>query len=82
MSILLTLFSFFTSPIGRWVAVGGVSILAAFSIYGKGRYDGRASYKAKIERQISDAVSKGNEGRADALRELDAGVVSDGWFRD
>lgn len=74
--------AFVFSPIGRWV-VGILSILAvAGGIYTKGRLDGRASYKAKIERQINEAVQKGENGRADALRQLDAGSVPDGWFRD
>jgi hypothetical protein len=70
------------SPIGRWIS--GVLILLAVmgGIYAKGRIDGRSSYKAKIERQINDAVSKGDTGRADALKKLDEGGAPDGWFRD
>jgi hypothetical protein len=74
--------AFVMSPIGRWV-IGSLSILVLLGgIYTKGRLDGRASYKAKIERQINEAISKGDAGRADALKQLDAGSVSDGWFRD
>ena len=70
------------SPIGRWIA-GTVALLAIVGgIYIKGRVDGRASYKAKIERQINDAVQKGDNGRADALRKLDDGELSNNWFRD
>lgn len=74
--------AFFLSPVGRWI--GGALLLGGLFLgtYTKGRLDGRASYKAKIERQINDAVKKGEDGRADALRELDAGSVPDGWFRD
>jgi hypothetical protein len=76
------IFAFAFSPIGRWV-IGSLSILVLVGgIYTKGRLDGRASYKAKIERQINEAISEGNAGRADALKRLDAGSVSDGWFRD
>lgn len=79
---MTAILAFVFSPIGRWV-VGILSVAAvAGGIYTKGRLDGRASYKAKIERQINEAVQKGENGRADALRQLDAGSVPDGWFRD
>lgn len=74
--------AFFLSPIGRWLA-GILAVLVLLGgIYTKGRIDGRASYKAKIERQINEAIQKGDNGRADALRKLDDGSVSDNWFRD
>ena len=70
------------SPIGRWIS-GALIVLAMLAgIYAKGRIDGKSSYKAKIERQINDAVSKGDTGRADALKKLDDGGAPDGWFRD
>ncbi len=82
MPIIIAIWSFMTSPIGRWV-VGVVSMLAIVGgIYTKGRLDGRASYKAKIERQINEAIQKGDNGRADALKKLDDGSAPDGWFRD
>lgn len=74
--------TFFLSPIGRWfggaLLVGGLLL----GVYTKGRLDGRASYKAKVERQINEAIQKGENGRADALKELDARGAPDGWFRD
>jgi hypothetical protein len=70
------------SPVGRWIAGGLVIIAALGGLYTKGRLDGRASYKSKVERQINDAIAKGDKGRADALRDLDAGGVPDHWFRD
>ena len=79
---MTAIIAFVFSPIGRWV-VGALSILVLIGgIYTKGRVDGRASYKAKIERQINDAVQKGDTGRADALRKLNDGELSDNWFRD
>lgn len=69
-------------PIGRWFSVALIVLLSLGGIYTKGRIDGRASYKAKVERQINDAITKGDQGRADALRKLDDGGVPDGWFRD
>lgn len=82
MSIILTIIGFVTSPLGRWVAIAGVAGVTVFGSYVKGRIDGRASYKAKIERQIDEAIQKGEQGRADALRKLDDGSVPDSWFRD
>lgn len=72
----------FLGPIGRWVGIGLLIIAAIGGLYTKGRIDGRASYKAKVERQINDAIAKGDKGRADALRNLDASGVPDSWFRD
>jgi len=74
--------AFFLSPIGRYLAIGIAAVAIVGGVYAKGRLDGRASYKAKIERQIKDAVEKGNDARNNALRELDAGRVPDSWFRD
>lgn len=82
MSIIAAVISFVLSPVGRWVAIGGVSALLVFGAYTKGRWDGRAAYKAKITREIDNAVQKGNAGAADALRKLDAGGLPDSWFRD
>lgn len=78
----MAILSFFLSPIGRYVAIGLVALLAIGGTYAKGRLDGRSSYKAKIERQINDAVKKGTDARDHSLRELDAGRVPDAWFRD
>lgn len=73
---------FVFSPIGRWLS-GVLVVLAVIGgAYTKGRIDGRASYKAKIQRQIEDAIQKGEQGRADALRDLDAGSVPDSWWRN
>ncbi len=58
-------------------------VIGGFTLgYGKGVYDEHKSYKAKIERQINEAVSTGNEGRADAIRKLDADKLPDDWWRD
>lgn len=70
------------SPIGRWLT-GAVAVLAIISgIYIKGRHDGKVSYKAKIERQINEAIQQGDNGRVEALKKLDDGSTPDGWFRD
>lgn len=74
--------AFFLSPLGRYLAIGLAAVAIVGGAYTKGRLDGRASYKAKIERQIKDAVEKGNDARNNALRDLDAGRVPDSWFRD
>lgn len=75
--------SFFLSPIGKYLAIGLVAVSAISGVYVKGRLDGRASYKAKIEREIADAVNKGDAARERALRDFDASpdVVPDDGFR-
>lgn len=78
----MPIIAFFLSPLGRYVAIGLAAVIAIGGVYAKGRIDGRTSYKAKIERQIKDAVEKGTTARDNSLRELDAGRVPDAWFRD
>tara|TARA_R110000868_G_scaffold409826_1_gene696154 strand:+ start:903 stop:1139 length:237 start_codon:yes stop_codon:yes gene_type:complete len=78
----MPILAFFLGPLGRWVGIVGVAAMVVAGVYGKGRVDGRASYKAKIERQIKDAVEKGNGARDNSLRELDAGRVPNDWLRD
>lgn len=80
--MITAIIAFCTSTIGRWITIAGVSALALFGAYVKGKWEGRAQYKAKIERQINEAVEKGDSGRADALRKFDADGVPDNWFRD
>lgn len=74
--------AFFLGPIGKWIGIAGVGVLLIFGSYAKGRWDGSAAHKAKIERQINDAIQKGEQGRVDALRKLDAEQLPDSWFRD
>jgi hypothetical protein len=81
---MTAIISFFLSPLGRWLGVAGISALVIFGTYTKGRMDGRAAYKAKIEREIANAVEKGNSAKANALREFDAspdGLPDDGFRR-
>lgn len=80
---MTAIIAFVFSPIGRWIAGVGIVLLMLTGVYVKGRFDGRASYKAKIERQINDAIEKGDDGRAKALKKLDEdGEAPSGWFRD
>ena len=79
---MTAILAFVLSPIGRWVIGALAAMMFLGGIYTKGRLDGRASYKAKIERQINDAIQKGDNGRADALKKLDDGEPPSGWFRD
>lgn len=57
-------------------------ILFGTGAYIKGRVDGKASYRLAIEREISDAVKRGQKGRADALRKFDNGRLHNDWFLD
>lgn len=83
MAIALALWNFFTgSFLGRAIGAAMICLLALSATYVKGRMDGKAAYRAKVERQINEAVEKGQHGSADALRKLDADGVPDGWFRD
>ena len=74
--------AFFLSPLGRYIGIGLVALAAVGGVYTKGRIDGRAAYKAKIERDINNAINAGSEARQRALDELNAGRVPDEWLRD
>ncbi len=81
---IATIFAFVMSPVGRWL-IGGLTVVSLLGgIYLKGRSDGKADYKAKIEREISKAIKDGKDAKAAALREFDAvvdGVRDDGFSR-
>lgn len=58
--------------LNKWVIGGLIGIGLVTGVYVKGYSDGRSAYKAKIEREIADAVRKGDAARAKALRDFDA----------
>lgn len=82
---MTALWSFIIGPIGRYVAIAAIVAAAFGATYVKGRMDGRAAYKAKIEREIDRAVKDGNAARARELRRFDAlpddSVPDDGFRR-
>lgn len=81
---MTAILAFILGPIGRWLVTGFGILAIAGGIYAKGRIDERAGYKAKIEREISDAINKGDSARADALRKFDAApdeLPDDGFRR-
>lgn len=73
MSVILSLVSFVFSPIGKWVSIGLVIAAAVGGIYGKGYYDSHEAYKAKMERQAADAVTKADAARSAAQKKFDEG---------
>jgi hypothetical protein len=86
MMILGKLFAFALSPIGRYAIMGLAVVAFVSGVYIKGRADGRAAYRVKIEREIRDAVRTGNAAREKALRDFDAlpdgELPNDGFRRD
>lgn len=82
MTILVIIWEFLKSPVGRWIAGAGIILIIIGGIYVKGRHDGKLSYQAKVQREIAEAIQKGENGRASALKQLDSSGVPDGWFRD
>jgi hypothetical protein len=80
----MSILAFFFSPLGRVVAIGLAALAIVGGAYTKGRFDGRASYKAKIEREIANAIEKGDAARERALRDFDAApdeLPDDGFRR-
>lgn len=76
--------AFFLGPIGKWVALGIGVVVILGGTYTKGRFDGRASYKAQVEAAIAKAVAKGDAAKAKALKDFDASteLPDDGFARD
>ncbi len=74
--------AFFLSPLGRYIGIGLLALLVVGG-WGEKRYwDGRAAYKAKIEKEIDRAKQTGDAARERALRDFDARGLPDSWFRD
>ena len=57
--------AFFLSPIGRWIGIGAIILAATGGIYLKGRSDGKATYQAKLTREINKAIATGDHARTD-----------------
>lgn len=74
-------FSF--SPI-TWAIVASVVVGSYGAVYVKGRFDGKASYQAKLTREINKAIEKGDRARTEALKKFDAQkeIEDDGFARD
>jgi hypothetical protein len=82
--MIASVIAFVLSPVGRWVAIGGIVMVAVSGIYLKGRSDGKASYQAKLTREINKSIAKGDAARTDALKKFDANkeIEDDGFARD
>jgi len=76
------IFAFFLSPIGRYVGIGLAALSMLGGIYLKGRWDQRAADKIKLEKEISQAIEKGEAGRAEALKNFNDNKIPNSWFRD
>lgn len=78
MAILL----WFLGPIGRYVSIGIATVAIVGGMYAKGRYDQRVSDKAALAAEISKSIAKGEQGKADALKQFDEGHMPANYFRD
>lgn len=74
-----------TDRLRKGLLIVGIALIAGAMVYGLGVVDGRAGYKTKIEREIKDAIGKGDAARERALRDFDArpddGELPDDGFR-
>jgi len=76
------IFEFLNTKIGRWIA-GIVALAIAFpAVYTAGDLHGRKVAKAAIEQEKIDAIKKGKQGAADALKNLTDNKIPDYWWRD
>lgn len=76
----LTFFLF--NPVGRIVSIGLIIVSAVLGIWTHGDLHGRKAMKIKIEQEKQEAILKGQQGAADALKRLDDKTIPDYWFRD
>ena len=80
--MIAAVFEFLNTKIGRWIA-GIVALAIAFPVvYTAGDLHGRKIAKAAIEQQKQEAIRKGQQGAADALKKLDDNKIPDYWWRD
>ena len=79
----MPIIAFLLGPIGRWLMVGFTILVVIGGVYSKGRIDGKTAYQAKLARQISAAIAKGNGAEADALKRFDSQkeLTDDGFQR-
>lgn len=70
-------------PIG-WAIIATLVIGSYSATYVKGRVDGKASYQAKLTKQINKAIVTGDKAREEALKKFDAqkDIDDDGFARD
>lgn len=66
MAAVLSFLSFFLSPIGRYLAIGAVSVTLAGGAYIKGDLHGRAVVQGKWDAAVSESVQRGEQARKDA----------------
>jgi hypothetical protein len=85
MGALLSIISFLTSPVGRWVgAAAGVGIALGVA-YWKGDSNGYARAIAKVEAQQKRAISLATKAREQLTRACardSEACVPEEWFRD
>lgn len=79
----MSIIAFFLSPLGRYAGIAAVALTFVGGVYVKGRMDGKASFQAKLTREINTAIEKGDRARAEALNRFDSMKdYDDGFFRD
>ena len=80
----MSFIAFFFTPLGRWLGISAVALSIVGGAYLKGRSDGRASYQAKLTREINKAIATGDRARTEALKKFDSqkDVEDDGFARD
>lgn len=79
----MTFLSFFLfNPVGRLVSLALIVVAAILGVWTHGDLHGRKAMKLKIEQEKQEAILKGNQGAADALKKLDSNTIPDFWFRD
>lgn len=84
---MMSVLSFFFSPIGRYVAIGIVILAALGGIYAKGRSDGASAVQSKWDAAVQAATERGADARREAERTIDGNgnavrVPNDKFDRD
>lgn len=76
--------AWFVPQVRALALAGAITVTAGYGGLLYGHHAGRADYKAKIEKEIADAILKGDEARERALRDFDAAagrLPDDGFER-
>jgi hypothetical protein len=77
---VLSFFLFNTA--GRIAAIVLIVATAGLGVWTHGDLHGRKAMKLKIEQEKQEAIVKGKQGAADALKKLDNNTIPDYWWRD
>ena len=79
--MITPLIGFLITPVGRWVAIGGMVLSAWFGFASHYRKQGAERVSAQIEKKVEANAQKANEVRS-SVQSVPADRLRDKWTRE